>query len=391
MSFPAGQFRNFDLDSIGAVASGASFPVRLNKASAIGRTTKGGSRAVPKCAGIEIVTALSWLVNSTTADGVIPGRRAHETISRVQLSPNQWIKKFSHDLSAKALRRIVNYDAGRSTHLDSADIADADATVTPTISIFIPFWDENAIEPSDTCPDLVNVGDGSLELTVAAPAIDGVSTVSVTSGRATVYWFWGKPGVPVFRVMQERAIESQTRYRLNLQGDYLKKAFLMVNGSQGSSTSHLPGSYEESNSLQLQIGGERLSEDLRLDDHIRQLNNTNFDAAIDESVTVPEVYPLVMPIRGQRATKLAQGAGDSWAEHSAVPFDTATGSTATSNVITDELFAARPGTATVESYRAASASRTLGTLVHGTADKVRGVSGVKSGALPLVDLAGKAS
>jgi len=132
-------------------------------------------------------------------------------------------------------------------------------------------------------------------------------------------------------------------------------------------------------------------EDMRLDDHVRQLNNTNYDAAIDESVTVPEVYPLIMPIRGQRATKLPQGAGDSWAEHSADPRDTATGTGTNSNVITDELFSARPGTASVESYRAASASRTLGTLVHGTADKVRGVSGAKSGALPLVDLAGKAS
>lgn len=388
--FPAGQFRNFDLDSIGSVSAGSSSPIRLNKASAVGRTTKGGSRAVPKCAGIEIVTALSWLVNSTTADGAIAGARAHETISRIQLAPNQWIKKFSHDLSAKALRRIVNFDAGRSCHLESASIADSDATVTPTISILIPFWDENAIEPADTCPDLVNVGDGSLEFTVATPPIDGVSTVSVTSGRVTVFWFWGKPGVPVFRVMQERAIESQTRFRLNLQGDYLKKAFLMVNGSQGSSTTNLAGSYDESNTMQLQVGGERIVEDMRLDDHIRQLNNTNYDAAIDESLTVPEVYPLVMPRRGQHSTKLPQGAGDSWVELSADPRDTATGTGTNSNVITDELFAARPGTASVESYRAASASKVLGTLVHGTSDKVRGVNGAKSGALPLVDLAGKA-
>lgn len=386
--FPPGQFLNTDVDTIGAVAAGGNAVVRMNKLSAIGREKKG--RSVPKCAGVELVLAYSALVNSTTADGIVPGRRVHEIINRVQLSPNQWIKKFSHDLSAKALRRITNYDLGRQSVLDSADIADADATVTGSISIMIPFWDESAFQPDDTIPDLVNIGDGTLEISVDDLShIDGFSTVSITSGRVIGHYLWGKPGVPIFRCMQERSVESQVRFRLNLQGDYLKKAFCMVNGSQGSSTTHLAGSFTESATLQLNLGGDRLIEDARIDDLVRLLNQTNFDAAIDESETVPEVIPLVMSRRFQKSTKLPQGAGDSWVEFSADPRDTATGTGTQFNVITDELFTARPGSAAVEKYRAASAARKLGTLVHATGDKVHGVNGLKAGALPLVDLGDK--
>lgn len=382
--FPAGRFLVTDVDTLGATVAPGNAVVRMNKLSALGRAQQNG--LVPKLGGIEIVATLGINQNGTNQDGNVAGARAFEVINRIQLSPNQWIKKFSHDLSAKALRRLVNKAMGREAHLVPGALNDAiDATATPVIGVIIPFWDEGSIEPGDTCPDVVNVGDGTLELGVAHPPIDGFSAEQLTSARVMAYYFWGKPGVPVFRVMQERAIESQTRFRLNLQGDRLKRAFLMVNGSQGSSTTHLAGSYDETVTVQLTLNGDRVIEDARIDDLTRHWNNMHHDAAIDESITVPELCPLIADHRKMKSTKAPNGAGDSWVEFSADPRDTATGTGTTSNVITDELFAARPSSAPTEAYRAASATRVRGTLVHKTVSKVEGVSALKADALPLLE------
>lgn len=382
--WPVGRFLTTDVDTLGVIAAPGNAVVRMNKLSALGRGQKDG--LVPKLAGIEIVPTLGITQNGTNQDGNVAGARAFEVISRVQLSPNQWIKKFSHDLSAKALRRLVNEAMGREAHLVPGALNDAiDATVAPVLSVIIPFWDEGAYEPGDTCPDMVNIGDGTLELTIAHPPIDGWSAEQLTSARVMAYYYWGKPGVPVFRVMQERAVENQSRFRFNLQGDRIKSALFMVNGSQGSSTTHLAGSFEESTTVQLTLNGERLIEDTRVDDLVRHYNNMHFDAAIDESITVPEVIPLISRHRKQKSTKCPNGAGDSWVEFSADPRDTATGTTTNANLITDELFAARPNSAPVEAYRAASATRVRGTLVHKTASKVEGVSALKADALPLLE------
>ncbi len=385
-----GQFNISDVDVLGTFAAGSnSIPVDLRKLAALGKERKGGM--VPKLAALEVVAGYTLTTTMAAQDGIVPGKRVHEIISRVQLSPDGWVKRYSHDLSAKALRRFCNYEHGRAVCLDSADIADADATVTGTISTYVPYWREGSFEPRDFCPELRSVGEGSMQLSVNTPPIDGWTAVSMTSARVIAHWFWGDPGVPVFTVLQERITPSSTRFRLDLAGDRLRRAYLMGDGSQtalAGATTHLAASFEESVTVQFNIGGERVIEDARIDDLCRTLlNNANYDAAIDESLTVPEVIPLVTAGRGLKTTKARGNIGDAWFESSAAVQDTATTNTRLA-VITDETFGARPGTAATEAYRRTVSARG-GALVRATSSKVRGVSHEKSDAVPLRELSGK--
>ncbi len=378
------RFNRFDVTSQGEILQGASAPVDITKLRSQGLKRSGNGRVL-KLARLIVRAILETDTTAAAQDGIIPGKRWNEMFQRVQLAPQGWPTNFSHDCSGRTLRRQANYEWGSLAYPDGTDIPDSDATDLQQILYFeIAFWRQTADRPEDMCPPCIAVGEGDLSFAMQNLPADGPVTGRLVSARIQAEVFMGDDEVPVFTRLQDRGVaQNRIAFDLNTAPDRLRRALVMVNGAQGASTTHLAGSFEESTTVQFDVGDERRIEDSRIDELVQGLNRELVDQAAAESLTVPEVVPLIGNSRDVKSTKLPRGARDGRVEFSADPTDTATGTSTGLILVTDELYGAARGAPVVNEFFAVMRKRPEEhALYKVTSSKVQGVAADKADAVP---------
>jgi len=369
------------LTTLGAITAGNRIPVDLTKLRAIGQETMGDK--ILKLARIIFIPVLRAVTVAASQDGIVPGRRVHEIVQRLRIAPVAWPQKYSHDAGGKALRRQMMAEHGYDAGVTAADVADADATVDSTVNIMVEFWRQSAFRPEDFCPPALVVGAGSAEIAIQTPGIDGW-TGSLQSCRVEAELFWGDREAPVYTRFQERTIAAPTAFLLNSNPSRFRRLLAMVDGSQGSATTHLAGSFDESVTVQFDCDGQRLTDDWRVDELVDAYNRVSYrDAAAFESRTVPEVIPLLACGHGQKTTKLPRGAQDSRVEMSADPRDTATGTAGSVILVSDETFGPVENSSELDTFVKALGHRGAYDVHPVTGSKVRGIAAHKMDAVPL--------
>jgi len=391
----------FDLDTIGAFAApSSSININLRKLAAMGAKKKEGQ--ILKVARL-IISLDCTLDTTSTMEGVVDGRRLYEMIQRVQLAPAGWPVDYSHDAGGKALRRYGINMRGHIHNKDPLNLADGVAADS-AFRLIVPldFWHERAVRPEDTCPPAVHVGEGSLQMAIENfPTITGFSDGKIACGRVIAECFFGDPEVPVFKRFRERSLGvTPQRFDLNVNCDRLPSAWLQCHYGKITTNTHLEGTFEESRTIQMELDGVRVIEDITIQELVEGYNREALSDAQEEvtagaalvgntGAAIDPLLPTIVPLlihygrHNEKNTKLPRGTNMSFVEASAQLQDTATGATIPIDLLTEEYYEPKRGGRNVTEFLRAGKADGPVDFKRKTLSKVRPIAAHKAGAVPL--------